>query len=1223
MNTKTPPLDHGKEPVSSKITPPEPALFDEEEIVRRRIEARRDTLEDLQLEISETQESHFAKEAFDETGLISPQGISEELIKVDAQSRTLHQKGADIISRIAAFQKDIHQFEATKKAWGVFLRGSPFAEDQETQAIKKRLRDVRDFALKELAQIKGQQKIIAAYGRKIVEAGLKLRREKEEERITKQTELLVRGATIDSAKKANEEKYGILERNQKNLAEKKAGMLAYRDDLDRASEGITERQALTLITRGRLQTFDNHLDDALGSLDAALQTIPKNSLQYRQISKKRDELLRQKGLVTAGLGEATETQDQETAAAVAITKGRTQEVEPGLQRIDDYLAHMVNPSIDAVSISLQALEIAKLHNGTEFERLEAHYGELFDTLESVNSVAASTVAAQAADNDRLIQGLQLYAHSLDAIEIERPNLWNATGGLMLEKVAEGWTLLTKTVLSAGLDYGSARLKDVTKKIPVVNVLAEITAGLVLDLPSGVIEGAGELVSGMALMAADPVNTVVGLGALIGRNPATGEWSTADASASWKAIGLALISYDHFEKGEIGKGAGKVVLNVLLTATGVGAATKGVQASTIAYSVAKAAGTRTSVAAGKAFATGTSVFSRELVGGLTKLPGDTLLALGKVIKAPGALVKDVKNFVRLGPVERLELRASAVQRELAQVSGQIDDFTLGGRKISDMKELTALSADELMKISPSGLIELGIHDAAAIRDLLRLRGLLAKQDRLAAARNINEGRMRNPRAAAFQNELLEDLTRGLRAEEKILFAEAYVDPLTGMLNRSGLNYLKRMIGDGKRVSLASFDADHFKAFNTILGRSFGDSMIQLIGEHFHETVRILRTQGYEVYGVRMGGEEFVLFGDVPKDILAKTMEAMAARLKSSIRSGLSPRDMKKMAVAIAKEKYGETLGGFRKALDEIGGSTSGVSGMEFSPGVNTEAAARGSLKKVDHFLENGKNRTGRGRVYVDPEESLVAAQNALDFSPHTSLGGAQNARMEVVGAVLKKDVANQFASRTPRAQELMRSFAGNKAHESLLEKFLETPPFTMEHAEVVADTLGVSIGDLRQAKVEYVRAMRDYGTYGGAATMRTLESCGPEFSAARRIEVGEFKSINETMGHTHGDTFLTWVYQKVILPTARGAGIPEGKIVIAQKGADFFYRMDNGALHMQDAFEKALQKAYSERSPAFFDIIDTDEPIKFTEIRADWIRNNKAATADQSIANMHSLTLHPT
>lgn len=817
-----------------------------------------------------------------------------------------------------------------------------------------------------------------------------------------------------------------------------------------------------------------------------------------------------------------------------------------------------------------------------------------------------------------------YARFLDAISIDRPTLWNATAGLFFEKAGEGVQLLTKDVLCGTLlDPASKWLKKSTKNIPVLGIATEVAANIAIDLPSGVIEGAGELVSGISTALAHPVETVKGLGTLVGRDPKTSEWSRKNAGRAWKAMGKSLIAYDHFEKGEIGKGAGKVALNVLLTATGIGAASKGAQGASLAYTIAKASGRSTLRASAKAAGTGTRIFASEFTSGVAKLPGETLSGIGKIAKAPRTLVRSIDEFRNFSRAERLERRMAAAETELQKTSRAIENFTIGDKKVSQLEGMASLTPDELLKIPPDELIKFGITDTAGIQEFLNLRGIFLHRQRLISAKNALASKLVRQRAILHRQELLDDLTKGLRAEERTLFAEAYIDPLTGMMNRSGLNFLKRMMRDSKKVSIASFDGDHFRAINEICGKKFGDTIIQTIGDHFHELTQQLRKQGYEVYAVRMGGEEFTVFGRIPKEVLESALSQMAETLKRDIRGRIRPSRMDKMAHSIFASKYAKDSDGLARAYREIGGSTAGISEVHFpvGAGADTKTLTRQSLQMVDGFLERGKNTTGRGRVYVDSSDIPTASQRAARFSPHNSLDEIQNASMEAIARELQSQVALQRKKLMPNVEAVLDRFNVHSAKRQMLESFFETPPFSMQGAENLSRITGVPVGELRKAKLEYIHAMNEYGTYTGAATMRKLTSLDKTYSAPRTIEIGEFKSINETMGHTHGDTFLAWFYQKVILPAAREVGVSESQIMVAQKGANFFYRMHASASGLQAYFERALKTNYEANLPAFFDTIDAGSAFRYRDIRADWIRRNKTSTVDASLKNADSLTIH--
>jgi diguanylate cyclase (GGDEF)-like protein len=90
----------------------------------------------------------------------------------------------------------------------------------------------------------------------------------------------------------------------------------------------------------------------------------------------------------------------------------------------------------------------------------------------------------------------------------------------------------------------------------------------------------------------------------------------------------------------------------------------------------------------------------------------------------------------------------------------------------------------------------------------------------------------------------------------LLQQSIVDPLTGVLNRRGLQEtlareLARYHRYGDSLTIAMLDLDHFKRINDKYGHAAGDAILmnvaQMLGERLRET---------DVVG-RFGGEEFVL------------------------------------------------------------------------------------------------------------------------------------------------------------------------------------------------------------------------------------------------------------------------------------------------------------------------------------------------------------------------------
>jgi diguanylate cyclase (GGDEF)-like protein len=133
-----------------------------------------------------------------------------------------------------------------------------------------------------------------------------------------------------------------------------------------------------------------------------------------------------------------------------------------------------------------------------------------------------------------------------------------------------------------------------------------------------------------------------------------------------------------------------------------------------------------------------------------------------------------------------------------------------------------------------------------------------------------------------------VVRGLSARSELLVerlkAEARVDPLTGLLNRRGLQErmgveVARARRERSSLAAVALDADHFKDVNDRHGHEVGDRVIAWLGATIREHVR-----GVDI-AARLGGDEFavVMVGAGEADALA-----LAERIRAAV-SGARSRE----------------------------------------------------------------------------------------------------------------------------------------------------------------------------------------------------------------------------------------------------------------------------------------------------------------------------------------------
>ena len=114
----------------------------------------------------------------------------------------------------------------------------------------------------------------------------------------------------------------------------------------------------------------------------------------------------------------------------------------------------------------------------------------------------------------------------------------------------------------------------------------------------------------------------------------------------------------------------------------------------------------------------------------------------------------------------------------------------------------------------------------------------------------------------------------RAQTRVLAAQAERDPLTGMLNRHGIERrFEELYAAGFRA-MAVIDIDHFKAINDTRGHATGDEVLRAVADAL--------SPDEETVAVRIGGEEFMLL------MGGKDIAGRAERCRQAIPSRVASR-----------------------------------------------------------------------------------------------------------------------------------------------------------------------------------------------------------------------------------------------------------------------------------------------------------------------------------------------
>jgi diguanylate cyclase len=174
-----------------------------------------------------------------------------------------------------------------------------------------------------------------------------------------------------------------------------------------------------------------------------------------------------------------------------------------------------------------------------------------------------------------------------------------------------------------------------------------------------------------------------------------------------------------------------------------------------------------------------------------------------------------------------------------------------------------------------------------------------------------------------SEEVERLRQDLQAAEGL----AHTDPLTGLLNRRGLDqHVRRKLGGSlKDCALLLFDIDEFKQINDSHGHLLGDRVINAVG---HSIRRLVEPMGV---AVRIGGEEYaaLICGQS-----SETVTELADRIRAAVENGRIKRTDQDASV---------------------GGVTISVGVAFASAGENFEALVGRADRALFRSKQDGRNR----------------------------------------------------------------------------------------------------------------------------------------------------------------------------------------------------------------------------------------------------------------------------
>ncbi len=263
--------------------------------------------------------------------------------------------------------------------------------------------------------------------------------------------------------------------------------------------------------------------------------------------------------------------------------------------------------------------------------------------------------------------------------------------------------------------------------------------------------------------------------------------------------------------------------------------------------------------------------------------DILLPQDGWLKGQVALLRE--HILHRAPEE---LETSVLQETEARLSDTIEKesrlISAKRQAEQEVKQLLAKFLDEIASItSVSADFQQELEHAADVieqaRDISELTPLLGQL--LEQTRSLHEHMRRSHRelsAARDQAEAAQRRVQELEEQLAALSEQVISDPLTGVLNRRGIEQMfqieqQRAVRSHQPFSLAILDVDNFKQLNDTLGHQAGDEALKHLVRMSRKYLR--RT---DIVG-RYGGEEFIV-------LLPETPVEAAAEVIRRVQRGLT-------------------------------------------------------------------------------------------------------------------------------------------------------------------------------------------------------------------------------------------------------------------------------------------------------------------------------------------------
>ncbi len=599
----------------------------------------------------------------------------------DQAQRDMQQDAMKVLPEVAEVQKNCAAFNKARSGLKAYKQFSAYLfpeNDQERINLQTALATAKSNVKKSKEDFVAAQKKLKEYGDKLGNVSNKLKEDKMAERDKRYKELDEKGKEADKKKEEKQQEYKKLQDTQVKLVEQRQKLGTHQEELEKAQKEKEQKVLLGQDGREQLSGFQQGLYLAVQQIDTALQNPNLSDEQRKKLEDAKKDLEQKISDVQIGVDNAGET--------LAATQTNINELDEGKKKIaaqslniGDHLEQQVKPGLDSIDQSIAALEEEKMKYSTDKDELGKYYENVFKSLDGVDVAIDDALLKNNMANAQIEKSLDDATKALDKIDIAPPSgiggAIEATVGVPFRMIGGGIGAVGEALTDAGkwmAKQGEWLSNELEMNKDSMGSVAYgfARAGVeIVNFPIGAAAGLTEMAGGLLTLVGEPVQTVKGLLALVGRDPATGEWTGKTAGNTWKNMGKAIICYEDFEKGHIGLALGKIFPNVVITITTAGSVQAGKLAGQAAFLAAREAGAGVASAIGR----GTIAFGRAAAADLAttakNIPGNLkTFVVGGEGKA-NVIVRTGEGLKAVGAIDVGEAASGAVAKVKGAVKGK--------------------------------------------------------------------------------------------------------------------------------------------------------------------------------------------------------------------------------------------------------------------------------------------------------------------------------------------------------------------------------------------------------------------------------------------------------------------------------------------------------------------------------------------------------------------------